>query len=135
MLACLAAGLLSSTHSRNGLLTLGGTVFLLAGAACGLFGAVALGRNLTPFPRAGSGARLVCNGIYRLMRHPLYAALMYASFGWALFRGSWPACITAAALTLFLNAKARREEQWLLEQFPAYSDYAQRVKRFIPGIY
>jgi protein-S-isoprenylcysteine O-methyltransferase Ste14 len=38
-------------------------------------------------------------------------------------------------LTLFLDAKARYEERWLLRQFPEYAGYSERVRRFVPLIY
>ena len=35
----------------------------------------------------------------------------------------------------FLDAKARREERWLRVQFPAYAEYAAKVRRLIPWLY
>jgi protein-S-isoprenylcysteine O-methyltransferase Ste14 len=111
-------------------------VFLLAvGALCGLVGAVALGRGLTPLPKPSDETRLVEHGIYRFVRHPLYTSVMAASLGWALVWRSWPAGLAALTLIPFLDAKARREERWLRAKFPGYSDYARRVRRFVPGIY
>jgi protein-S-isoprenylcysteine O-methyltransferase Ste14 len=41
----------------------------------------------------------------------------------------------ALGLLPFLDAKARREEEWLRERFPEYRGYEASVKRFVPGIY
>ena len=38
-------------------------------------------------------------------------------------------------LAALLDAKARREETWLLERYDAYAEYRRRSKRFVPGIY
>jgi hypothetical protein len=38
-------------------------------------------------------------------------------------------------LGVFFDAKARHEERWLRQQFPAYAGYERRVRRFIPWIY
>lgn len=38
-------------------------------------------------------------------------------------------------LAVFFDAKARREETWLRQQFPEYANYQLRVRRFLPGIY
>jgi len=38
-------------------------------------------------------------------------------------------------LFIVLDIKSRQEEAWLLERFPEYADYRQRVSKFIPGIY
>jgi protein-S-isoprenylcysteine O-methyltransferase Ste14 len=112
-----------------------GAALLVVSAVCGVAGTVALGRNLTPFPRPSSQTRLVRHGIYRRMRHPLYTAVVSAALGWALVRASWPAGLAALLLALWLDAKARREERWLRERFPDYAAYAARVRRFVPGIY
>ena len=109
---------------------------LLAGSGlCGFFGLMALGRNLTPFPKPAAGAQFVQRGIYGLIRHPLYTAVFCAAAGWSLWRQSWPALAAALALGVFFDAKARREERWLRERFSDYAGYAQRVRRFIPFIY
>lgn len=114
---------------------LGGAFLLLAAAVCGIAGTVALGRNLTPFPQPSSSTRLVRSGIYGLMRHPLYTAVICGSVGWALVWQSWPALVTALVLGPFFDAKARREERWLRQRFLAYARYEERVRRFLPWVY
>ena len=112
-----------------------GMVFFVIALGCGFAGTVALGRNLTPFPKPSAHTQLVQGGIYGLMRHPLYTAVFCASAGWALVWQSWPALLATLALAPFFDAKARREERWLRQQFPEYASYEQRVRRFIPWIY
>lgn len=106
----------------------GGSVLLLAGA-------LSLGRNLTPLPRPKAGARLVRTGPYRLVRHPIYSGLLIAAFGWALLHGRWLGLLAATSLVPFFDAKATREEAWLVERFPAYPAYRQRVAKLVPGLY
>jgi protein-S-isoprenylcysteine O-methyltransferase Ste14 len=48
---------------------------------------------------------------------------------------SWPALLAALALAPLLDGKARREERWLRQQFPEYSSYQRRVRRFVPWVY
>jgi protein-S-isoprenylcysteine O-methyltransferase Ste14 len=111
-----------------------GTLLLLVGAGVALAGAVALGRNLTPFPEPKAEARLVRHGVYAVIRHPLYTSVIAAALGWALVWQSWPALLLASALIPFFHAKARQEERRLREKFPAYAAYEQQVRRFIPWI-
>jgi protein-S-isoprenylcysteine O-methyltransferase Ste14 len=113
----------------------GGVLFLSVAALCGIAGVAALKRNLTPFPKPSVETQFVQSGVYGLMRHPLYVAVLCASVGWALVWQSRPGLVAALVLALFLDAKARREERWLRERFPDYGDYQQRVRRFIPGVY
>jgi protein-S-isoprenylcysteine O-methyltransferase Ste14 len=113
----------------------GGVVLLVISTVLGIAGFLALGRNLTPFPKPSANARFVQRGIYGLIRHPLYTSILSAAFGWSLLRQSWPALVVSAGLAVFLDAKARREERWLRRRFPDYADYERRVRRFIPWTY
>jgi protein-S-isoprenylcysteine O-methyltransferase Ste14 len=110
-------------------------VFLAASAICGLSGALALGRSLTPFPKPAATARFVRHGIYAFIRHPLYTSVLCAAVGWSLLWRSWPALVISIALAVFFDAKARHEERWLRRQFSDYDAYAQKVRRFIPWLY
>jgi protein-S-isoprenylcysteine O-methyltransferase Ste14 len=109
-----------------------GVALLIIAAGVSLAGALALGRNLTPFPKPGGQAQLVRHGIYAVIRHPLYLSVMAGAMGWALVWQSWPASLAAASLIPFFLAKARREERWLREKFPEYADYQRQVRGFVP---
>ena len=128
-------GITNRNESGHRLLLLAGTVFLVAAAFCGFAGIAALGRNLTPFSKPSATAQFVQHSVYALTRHPLYTAIFCAAVGWALVWQSWPALAVSLELGVFFDAKARHEERWLRQQFPAYADYGRRVQRFIPWIY
>ncbi len=107
-------------------------VLLAAGATLGILGVRALGRQRTPFPKPRDKAQLVQNGIYGVVRHPLYTSLIALSFGWACLWSSALGTVLALVQALLLNAKARREEMWLRKLFPEYASYSERVSRLIP---
>jgi protein-S-isoprenylcysteine O-methyltransferase Ste14 len=109
-----------------------GAILFIVGGYFGIAGVIVLGRNRTPYPQPCGGSELVQRGIYAHVRHPLYTSVMLASFGWALIWQSGLSLLAALAIVLFFHAKARREERWLCEKFPGYTDYARRVPRFIP---
>jgi protein-S-isoprenylcysteine O-methyltransferase Ste14 len=133
--AVIGGGILYRSQWHSPPLGLCGAFLLLVSAVCGLAGAASLGRNLTPFPKPSASARLIRTGIYGLIRHPLYTAVLSGAIGWALLCRSWPALLSALALAPLFDAKARREERWLRQQFPEYSRYEQQVRRFIPWVY
>ena len=135
MFAVAVLGIACRDESKRLPFVLCGLVFFSVSVICGIAGVMALGRNLTPFPKSSVRTQLVQRGIYSLMRHPLYVAVLCGSVGWALVWQSWPGFVAALVLALFLDAKARREERWLREQFSDYADYERRVRRFIPWIY
>lgn len=94
-----------------------------------------LGRNLTPLPRPREDAVLVESGIYAGIRHPIYAGLILGGLGWSALTRSLPALAIAIVLAIFLDAKARREEAWLLARYAGYAAYRRRTKRFLPRVY
>lgn len=112
-----------------------GLLLLALGTGLGSWGLWALGRNLTPFPQPLDGGELVTHGPYRVVRHPLYAALVLAAAGWALARTSGIGLVLAAALFALLDRKSRREEAWLEEAYPGYAAYRERVRRLVPWVY
>ena len=78
---------------------------------------------------------VVQTGVYRYIRHPLYASLLF--FGWGvLFKGKdLVSAALALAATAFWIATARYEERWNIERFgTSYSDYLERTKMFIPFV-
>ncbi len=114
---------------------IGGLILIMTATLISLAGLVALGRNLTPFPKPSGKTELVQHGIYALIRHPLYTSVFCAAAGSSFLFQSWPALVASVGLGVFFDAKARREERWLRDQFPEYAAYERRVRRFIPRLY
>jgi protein-S-isoprenylcysteine O-methyltransferase Ste14 len=125
-----------SPHSVSGWVGfLVGVAAIVIGAWLVIRGVADLGRSLSPMPRPRADGRLVDSGIYARLRHPIYAGMIFASLGWSALTASLGALVAGLLLAVFLDAKARREEMWLLERYDAYADYRRRSKRFLPGIY
>lgn len=94
-----------------------------------------LGNNLTPYPRPRRDSTLVQEGVYGVVRHPLYTGLTLCALGWSLLRGSTPALLLTVILAIFFDRKAALEETWLVQRFPEYASYRQRVAKLIPWLY
>lgn len=78
---------------------------------------------------------LVTDGIYRLIRHPMYASLLALAWGIALKSPTGPALALAVAAAAALCATARAEEAENLARFgDAYRDYMARTRRFVPFV-
>jgi len=76
---------------------------------------------------------LVTAGIYRFIRHPLYASLVCLAWGALLKRLSPAAVALTIAATLLIYLTAKREEAFNASKFgPAYADYSGRTKMFVP---
>ncbi len=112
-----------------------GAVLGLAGLALSGAGVLFLGRNLTPLPRPKESATLVQSGAYAVVRHPIYSGLILLAFAWALLVQGWLTLAYALAVFIFFDIKSRREERWLVEKFPDYAAYQQRVRKLLPWLY
>lgn len=77
--------------------------------------------------------QLVTTGLYRFIRHPLYASLLF--LGWGTFLKDvnvWTTLIIVF-ITLFVFLTARADERECVAKFgDAYRDYMRKSKRFIP---
>ncbi len=97
-----------------------------------VLGKLSLGRSFGLIP-ANRG--IVCSGLYRLVRHPIYLGYLLTHIGFvAANPADWNLCILAAA-DVALMMRAVREER-TLAQDPQYRDYMQRVRwRIVPGLF
>lgn len=112
-----------------------GLLLGVIGAAIGFVSLLTLGRSFTVFPQPKADGALVEQGIYGLVRHPIYSSLLLCTLGWALLRTSLLSLMIVLLLAVLLDLKARREEIWLEQKYPAYREYRARVRRLIPWIY
>ncbi|MDR3424596.1 MAG: isoprenylcysteine carboxylmethyltransferase family protein [Alphaproteobacteria bacterium] len=91
-----------------------------------------LGRSFSILPE---GRRLVTQGPYAVVRHPLYLAEAVATLGVVInFLSPWALLLVAVQLALQL-VRIHYEEKVLTEHFPEYEAYAEKTARLIPGIY
>ena len=133
----IAAGVLGPAwpSATNPWLPAWGGVTALAGVGLLVGGGVGLGPQLTPFPKPVEDGSLRRDGVYALVRHPIYGGALVAVAGWALL--SSPLVLLPLVLAaVFFDAKRRREEAWLLERHPDYPEYRRQVpRRFIPWLW
>lgn len=80
---------------------------------------------------------LVTSGVYRRVRHPMYAAILLQAVGQALIAPNWivgPFYICASIL--MFSFRVGPEERMMLEQFgDTYETYIKKSQRLIPGIW
>jgi protein-S-isoprenylcysteine O-methyltransferase Ste14 len=136
--AIVIAGYVANTHWSGAprfAVSVAGVTLIVAGLALLFFGIRDLDRSLSPMPRPTETSVLIQDGVYRRLRHPIYAGLIVAAIGYSLLMASWVALALAVLLALILDLKARREEAWLRERYPGYAEYAAHTKRFVPGLY
>jgi protein-S-isoprenylcysteine O-methyltransferase Ste14 len=69
------------------------------------------------------------------VRHPIYSGVLLLALAWWLL--SSPLALAPwSVAAVFLDAKRRREEAWLLEAHPDYDEYRANVRTsFVPFVW
>ena len=110
-------------------------LFLLASIAAVAAGFGALWKHGKPEGSFENTSRVVDRGIYRFIRHPMYASLLYLGLG-AFLKDM--RLITGIFLIIVIVASwitAVMEEQEMKTKFGAeYAAYMTKTKRFIPFV-
>ncbi len=104
-----------------------GMLFVSAAVVVAVLAAVGLGSSLTALPQPRDGGRLRTDGVYGVVRHPMYLSVLSAVLGWALMT-SPRVLVPFAALAVVLDLKRQVEEQWLADAYPEYPAYRMRVR-------
>lgn len=90
--------------------------------------------TFTVLPEPKTGAELITDGIYGIVRHPMYLSVILCAIGASLFFCVWWKWWLAGMLLLILWLKIHREEKMLLARYDGYALYKQNTKALIPFI-
>ena len=95
-------------------------------------GVLSLGRS---FGLIAADRGIKTSGVYRVVRHPLYAGYLLGYLGYlGVYPNLWN-CVITVGTAVALNWRALVEERFLARD-PAYRDYLRRVRwRFLPSVY
>jgi protein-S-isoprenylcysteine O-methyltransferase Ste14 len=95
-----------------------------------------LGAYWSPSLEIGAQHTLITNGVYGVVRHPMYASALLWGLGQTLLLPNWiagPSCLAAFLPLYFLRVP--REERVLLDHFgAAYRAYSARTGRIVPRL-
>ncbi len=93
-----------------------------------------LGRNWSVAAEVGEKQNLVTSGVFKYMRHPMYAAHLLWGIAQALLVHNWIAGVASLAifLPLYLLRVPREEKVMLAEFGEEYGNYMKRTGRVIP---
>lgn len=111
--------------------------WLLVAMALGLGGSGMwmIRRRITAMPAPLDGAVLMESGPYALVRHPIYGGVVLGFLGLSLKGGNVYAAVLSLLLLPFFYAKTEHEERLLVDEFPEYAGYRDRVpRRILPWI-
>jgi protein-S-isoprenylcysteine O-methyltransferase Ste14 len=118
-----------------GSLRLAGVALYTLGLAVAIAGRVQLGENWADIEAAQvlQQQAVVATGLYRFIRHPIYAGDLIMLVGFELALNSW-LVLGVAALAPYVLWRAVREERMLSARLPGYGHYCARTYRFVPFV-
>jgi protein-S-isoprenylcysteine O-methyltransferase Ste14 len=95
-----------------------------------------IGSGITPTSATRKEHKLVTNGIYRYIRHPLYTfgASMFITFG--MMADNWFIALLGVLTFIIMAIRTPKEEANLIEKFgDEYREYMKRTGRFLPKLF
>ncbi len=112
-------------------------IVMWTGLVVRIWAIVALGRSFRTTVEVDTGQKVVDSGPYRWVRHPSYTGILLLMAGLSLVYGNWPALAILLVLpTGVLIHRIFVEEAVLTEVIGrAYTDYAARTQRLVPGLW
>jgi protein-S-isoprenylcysteine O-methyltransferase Ste14 len=113
-----------------------GKLFFYSGMLLGIWAIVAMPpASLTIHPVPKTGGSLAFKGPYRLIRHPMYAAVILVSFSQLFDYFGLKNVSCFIILTGALIAKIIMEEKLLVEKYSGFAAYQQKTKKIIPFVW
>jgi protein-S-isoprenylcysteine O-methyltransferase Ste14 len=95
-----------------------------------------IGTGITPVSATRREHKLVTNGIYRWVRHPLYTigASLFISFG--MMADNWFIAAMGILTFIIMAVRTPKEEANLIQKFGnEYREYMKRTGRFLPKLF
>jgi protein-S-isoprenylcysteine O-methyltransferase Ste14 len=89
---------------------------------------------ITAYPTPKEKATLIDSGIFKYWRHPIYAGVIYAAFGFSLFWGSIFKFLISVLLLILFHFKTKYEEERLDEKYENYNEYKKKTGYLFPKI-
>lgn len=96
-------------------------------------GAITLGAWYVSEKSRTSGA-FYDRGIYGYVRHPIYTGLVTVALAFLVAGPTLLGGIAFLVVVATTNARAEVEERILIEKSPAYAEYREGTKRFVPFV-
>ena len=130
-----ALGMLGTRFIRDAeSVAVAGIVLTFAGVALSIWARLILGENWSAKVTRKVDHELIRSGPYAFVRHPIYSGLLLATIGTAIFVGQWRGLIAIPLVLLSESIKARREEQFMIEEFgETYQEYREQTWFIVPG--
>lgn len=91
--------------------------------------------TLTILPSVRQGGQLCTTGPYRVVRHPMYTAVLLLLSAFLINTYSHTGLAVLLLVLADLLLKMKVEEKILIAHYPEYAGYMKNTKRLIPFLY
>jgi len=113
-----------------------GLIIIVFGCYVNIKGRFALGQNWANQVTIYEHQQLVQSGMYRFVRHPLYASIIWMFYGACLVYPNYLAFLSNSFIFVpFMIMRAKQEEKLLTEQFSGYEQYKKQTGMFFPKLF
>ncbi len=114
-------------------LAIPGMIFLIISCTVNIMGRILLRKNWSNHIRIYQTHTFVNNGVYQIVRHPLYASLIWMFYAGSIIYSNWMACLVTTLIFIpIMYFRAKQEEQMLITQFQEYVEYQSKTGMFFP---
>ena len=112
-----------------------GVLLTAVGVGIGVWARLSLGTNWSGTVTLKKDHELIRTGLYRWIRHPIYTGILVGFLGTELIRGQVRGLVGFLILWLSLYFKARREENFLRQEFgDGFEEHARHTGMFLPKL-
>jgi len=112
-----------------------GLFIIILGTFVNIKGRFNLGDNWANQVKIYKDQTLITSGVYSIVRHPLYASLIWMFYAASIIYLNWAAFLANTLIFIpFMYYRTKQEEVLLKQQFKNYSDYSKRVGMFFPKL-
>jgi protein-S-isoprenylcysteine O-methyltransferase Ste14 len=123
-------------YSWKSPMNVAGALLLVIGLAIRLSTAVSLNRSYSWTLEIRDGHRLVKDGLYRYVRHPVYLGVFLSAIATPIYAASFLGFLfTLTAIPLFIYRMGVEEEMLIEEYGDEYLEYMKATSKLIPHIY
>lgn len=112
-----------------------GIILVIMGAVFNLYGRICLSNNWSNQIRIWKKQKLITTGAFSIVRHPLYASLIWLLFGVSLVYRNWLSFLFFSLIFIpMMFVRAKQEEKILSKTFRNYASYKKNVGLFFPKL-